>query len=233
MTGRPGEEPRRDLALRYLGLGWSVVPAVPRGKRAIVPWRSYQDHPPGEGDVRGWFDRWLDANIAINTGAGSGLVVLDVDPAHGGEESLAALEARHGPPPETIEAATGGGGRHIYFRHPGGEVRNRAAMAPGLDLRGDGGLVIAPPSIHPRGRPYRWRPGHGPGEASLTPMPKWLLSPRFAGDEERPGHSIAHWRDLVREGVAEGRRNTGVASFTGPSPATCSGTRWIRTSSWN
>jgi hypothetical protein len=87
-------------------------------------------------------------------------------------------------------------------------------MAPGLDLRGDGGVIIAPPSIHPSGEPYRWRPGHAPEEVGLAPMPIWLLEPRFGGDE-RLGHPLGYWRDLVHQGVEEGRRNSTMASFTG------------------
>lgn len=116
--------------------------------------------------------------------------------------------------PVTVEAETGGGGRHLYFTHPGGEVRNRAGMAPGLDLRGDGGMIIAPPSIHPSGRPCRWRKGRSPSEVDLAPLPAWILTPRFGGDD-RHGHPIAYWRDLVREGVSEGQRNSTLASLTG------------------
>lgn len=206
--------PCLDAALRYLARGWSTIAAVPHGKRALVPWRRYQEEAPAGQDLRAWFARSPDANVAIVTGAVSGLVVLDVDPGHGGEESLAAIEARHGRLPATIEARTGGGGRHLYFAHPGGDVRNRAGLAPGLDLRGDGGMVVAPPSIHPNGQPYRWREGRAPGEVGLAPMPVWLLEPRF-GAEDRPGHSLAHWRDLVRAGVEAGRRNATLASFSG------------------
>jgi hypothetical protein len=203
-----------DAALGYLVRGWSVIPAAPRGKRAIVAWRTYQERRPTGAELHGWFGRWLEANVAIVTGAVSGLVVLDIDPGHGGEDSLATIEERHGALPVTIEAETGGGGRHLYFSHPGGEVRNRAGMAPGLDLRGDGGMIIAPPSIHPSGNPYRWREGRSPGEVELAPLPVWILQPRFGGDE-RLGHPVAYWRDLVREGVGAGQRNSTLASFTG------------------
>jgi hypothetical protein len=203
---------RLEAALRYLARGWSVVPAAEGGKRPIVKWETYQDGLPSEAQVRGWFERWPSANVAVVTGAVSGIVVLDVDPKHGGEESLARFAARGGLP-ETIEAETGGGGRHIYFKHPGFEVRNRTGLAPGLDLRGDGGVIIVPPSIHPSGRPYRWRKGHAPGELVPAPLPDLLLVPRF-GDTER-GHPLAYWRRLVREGVTEGRRNATIASFTG------------------
>ncbi|MFC2970229.1 bifunctional DNA primase/polymerase [Acidimangrovimonas pyrenivorans] len=209
-----GDTSALSAALDYLARGWAPVPMAPRSKRPLVPWRAYQDRAPGEAELRGWFARWPAAGVALVTGAVSGLVVLDLDPGHGGAESLAAIEARHGPLPETIEALTGGGGRHFYFAHPGGEIRNRAGLAPGLDLRGDGGIIIAPPSIHPSGNPYRWRPGHAPGEVALAPMPVWLLRPRF-GPGDRPGHSVAHWRELVHQGVAAGQRNATLASFTG------------------
>lgn len=208
------ENPHLEAALGYLARGWAVVAVAPRAKRPIVRWQPYQSEAPDEALVTSWFERWPDANISVVTGAVSGLVVLDVDPKHGGDVSLAALEKRHGALPATVESITGGGGRHVYFAHPGREVRNRAAMAPGIDLRGDGGVVIVPPSIHPSGRPYRWRAGHGPGEIGLAPLPVWLEEPRFGGDE-RAGHPLAYWRGLVREGVEEGRRNQTLASFTG------------------
>jgi hypothetical protein len=108
---------------------------------------------------------------------------------------------------------TGGGGHHLYFRHPGGSVRNRAGLAPGLDLRADGGYVVAPPSLHPSGRHYAWRAGHEPEQVALAPAPAWLT----AAEEEagRPGHPLRYWRSLVREGVDEGERNSRIASLTG------------------
>jgi len=78
---------------------------------------------------------------------------------------------------------------------------------------GDGGVIIVPPSIHPSGKPYRWRKGFAPDEIALAPLPDWLLVPRFGGSSQ--GHSLSYWRKLVREGVSEGRRNATVASFTG------------------
>ncbi len=202
-----------DAALRYLAFGWSVVPAAERGKRPKIRWQVFQDGHPSEAQVRHWFERWPNANASVVTGAVSGIVVLDVDPKHGGEESLAREVGRRGALPDTVEAKTGGGGRHLYFRHPGFEVRNRAGLAPGLDLRGDGGVIIVPPSIHPSGKPYLWRRGHGPGEIAIAPLPDWLVAPRFGEGAE--GHPLSYWRDLVRDGVAEGRRNATIASFTG------------------
>lgn len=201
-------------ALGYLALGWSVAPVQARGKRPLVRWTALQSARATPAQVAHWYERWPDANVGVVTGTVSGLVVLDVDAGHGGEDSLAELERLHGSLEPTPESLTGGGGRHLYFRHPGREIGNRVGLREGLDLRGDGGMVVAPPSIHPSGRPYRWRTGRDPREIAPAPMPHWLRS-LASGDTEHPGHPPAHWRALVREGVAEGARNATVASLTG------------------
>jgi hypothetical protein len=188
-----------------------VLALCPRDKRPLFPWEPFQHEAASEAIVRHWFERWPDANLGIVTGAVSGLVVLDVDPAHGGAESLAALEAEHDPLPPTIEAVTGGGGWHLYFRHPGGELRNRAGLRPGLDLRGDGGYIVAPPSIHPNGQPYRWRSGHAPGEMEPARLPPWLVGLVVSPQGRRTGD----WRRIAREGVAEGERNSTPAALAG------------------
>ena len=91
-----------------------------------------------------WWSRWPDAGVAIATYADSGVIVLDVDPRHGGDDSLAALEHQYGELPPTWRCLTAGGGLHAYLRHPGGHVGNRVGLWPGLDVRGDGGYVVAP-----------------------------------------------------------------------------------------
>ena len=197
-------------ALRYAARGWSVLPMEPKGKRPLVPWLALQQRVATAGEIDEWYRHWPDANVGIVTGQLSGLVVVDVDVRHGGAESLAATEREHGPLPRTAECATGGGGRHIYFAHPGGTVPNRVALAPGIDVRGDGGCVVAPPSVHPTGRPYQWVPGHDPDEMPLAPLPGWV-----SGKEVRAGHPLQHWRRLVREGVGEGERNSTIASLAG------------------
>jgi hypothetical protein len=203
-----------DAALGYLARGWGVIPVEPAGKRPLVAWEGFQRHAPGPDQVRAWWRTWPDANVAIVTGSGSSLVVLDIDPRHAGGASLVELERRHGAFPPTIEALTGGGGRHLYFAHPGGVVRNRVGLAAGIDLRGDGGLVVAPPSLHASGHHYRWADGRAPEEATLRRLPGWL---RVLGGDEQPGrgHPRTWWRKLLREGVAAGERNNAIASLTG------------------
>jgi hypothetical protein len=201
----------RRAARAYAARGWSVLPIEPRGKRPLLAWRDLQQRIADAAEIDTWYQRWPDANVGIVTGAVSGLVVLDVDPQHGGADSLARIEHAHGPLPRTAEVATGGGGRHLYFRHPGGTLHNRAGLRPGLDVRADGGCVVAPPSVHPSGRRYAWRVD--PQDGPPVDVPAWLLDATWPGG--RPSHGLAHWRHLVREGVDEGARNATLASLTG------------------
>jgi hypothetical protein len=201
-------------AAGYLRRGWSVVPLRPASKLPAIRWEKYQHEHADAATLARWRRRWPDLNIGIVTGAVSGLVVLDLDPRHGGVESLAGLERLHGALPETVEAETGGGGRHLYFACPEAAPRNEAGLAPGLDLRGEGGMVVAPPSIHPSGIPYRWREGRGPEALAPARLPLWLLHLARDGAAGR-GHPLDHWRELVRQGVEQGRRNTTIASFAG------------------
>ena len=206
--------PTHDAALDYLRRGWSIIPLRPRDKRPLLKWEAFSRAQAGEAEVRQWFDRWPDANLGIVTGVVSKLLVLDIDPVHGGDRSMAELVLEHGPLPPTVTAETGGGGRHLYFAHPGEVVGNRAGLWPGIDLRGDGGYVVAPPSIHPSGRAYRWLAARDPGTAAVAPMPAWLAA-AVVRHLQRSGHPLAYWRQLVRDGVDEGTRNNTIASLAG------------------
>jgi Bifunctional DNA primase/polymerase, N-terminal/Primase C terminal 1 (PriCT-1) len=198
-------------AAEFLKRCWSVLPVRAHDKRPLIAWEPLQSARPSAGDLNDWFRRWPDANIGIVTGEISNLIVVDVDPKHGGEHSLERLQQRFGSLPSTVESETGGGGRHLYFAHPGIVCRNRAGLAQGIDLRGDGGYVVAPPSVHPSGRRYVWAFGRSPAEMSLAPLPRWLMAPGGV----RVGRSLADWRRLAREGVTEGQRNSTLASLAG------------------
>jgi len=92
-------------------------------------------------------------------------------------------------------------------------LHNRAGIRPGIDLRCEGGYVVAPPSIHPSGARYRWLPGQGPQDIALAALPSWFLEATRVFSQG--GHGLKHWRRVVREGVAEGQRNSVLASLTG------------------
>jgi hypothetical protein len=202
-----------ESARGYAALGWSVIPIQARGKRPLVPWLEFQSRAASIEEIDAWYRRWPDANVGIVTGDVSGLVVVDVDPAHGGAASLEEIAREHGPLLEGVEVATGGGGRHFYFAHPGGLVPNRAGLYAGIDVRGDGGCVVAPPSIHPSGQRYRWVAGRAPGEKGLPQLPAWAA--QLLTGEHKRGRPLREWRSLVREGVEEGRRNSSIASLAG------------------
>lgn len=115
--------------------------------------------------VGSWWVIWPDANIGLRPA--EGVVVLDVDPRAGGATSLAELldgPGRELPP--TLTANTGGGGLHIWYRCPG---PYRGQLAPGVDLKGHGGYLVAPPSLHASGRRYSWA-----SALDIAPAPEWL-----------------------------------------------------------
>jgi len=125
--------------------------------------------------IERWWSRWPNANLGVVTGAASGLLVLDIDPRHGGDDALHELERAYDELPATVEAHTGGGGRRILFEHVAGLGNSRGGLPEGIDVRGDGGYFVAPPSVHESGRAYEWEADHAPGEVALAPLPPWLV----------------------------------------------------------
>lgn len=180
---------------------------------ALVP-HGVTDATTNPQTIERWFNKAPFANVGLATGR---TVVLDVDPRHGGDASLEALETTHGAFPETTRALTGGGGWHILFRAPEGvEVRNSAGkLGPGLDIRGTGGYVVAPPSLHASGRRYEWSVDHHPDEVPPVEMPAWLVTALAEPATGGTGRGPSEWRKLVSEGVLEGGRNPAIAALTG------------------
>jgi hypothetical protein len=157
---------------------WPVFPLRPRSKAPLISERDggngFHDATTEPEQIRQWWSRCPDANIGIACDARSGLLVLDIDPRNGGDEELAALEAEHGQLPHTIEALTGGGGRHLYFRRPA-EVSFRGKLCTGVDVKA-AGYVLAPPSVHENGRSYVWEASSRPLETELADLPAWVLA---------------------------------------------------------
>ena len=174
MSSNNGAAAMLTEALKCAWVGWRVLPV--NGKVPLV--KNWPILATTEEDIiRQWWTQFSTANIGLATGEESNLFVLDVDPAKGGDESLRSLEEKFGTLPHTIEVLTGGGGRHYYFTHPGLPIGNSAsALGPGLDVRTDGGQVVAPPSVHPTtGRTYEWEAAHHPADVPLADVPPWLL----------------------------------------------------------
>jgi hypothetical protein len=162
-----------------------------------------------------WWRRWPDANIGILTGSESRIVVLDVDARHDGERSLEILEATYDRLPPTLTAHSGGGGRHIYFQHPGGHTPTSAQLdgLSGLDIRGDGGYIVAPPSLHQSGQSYSWVDD----VYQLAALPSWLcgvlsppepaLHPAPTRRRARSEADVAFWLRRALERARPGTRN--------------------------
>ncbi len=156
-------------ALAYARRGVPVFPCEPGGKRPLTT-SGFWDASTDPARIEGWWRERPDANVGVPTGRRSGLLVLDVDPREGGDATLKALERTDGPAPRTSRARTGGGGLHLYFRYPAEPaVKNSAGfLGRGLDVRGEGGYVVAPPSRTTGA--YEWMDRSPPAQAA------WLLA---------------------------------------------------------
>jgi hypothetical protein len=176
----------------------SVIPLRADDKRPAIEWKPYQDRRPSLEDLEAWF-REGEANVGIVTGALSGIVVVDLD-GPDGEQSARALTLPRTPIVQTPR------GRHFYFRHPGGHVPNAAGVRPGVDVRGDGGYVVAPPS-RVNGIAYAYAPACSLEDVVLAPAPSWLTSIRGA-----PRPTTA---EPVADVIPSGQRNDTLASLAG------------------
>jgi hypothetical protein len=174
-------------ALSYKERGWPVLPL--NGKRpaikGVVHSASLDDSFIKQRFATG-------CNVGIQTGKASGIVVVDVDPRNGGDATLSDLITDHGIMPETLQAITGGGGYHLFFNHPG--VKLRGKLGDGIDIKSDGGFIVAPPSVHPDTKErYQWRNSYG-----IADMPQWMLEMLTAPPTAR---------EATSEAIPEGRRN--------------------------
>lgn len=199
-----------DAALLYASLGWRVLPIKPGHKRP--PMESWQHAATTDADViANWYNGlYAGHGVGIATGAASGVFVLDVDVSgeKRGDESLADLEAAYGPLPDTVRAITGTNGLHLFFAVPEGvDIRNNAStrLGAGLDIRGEGGQVVAAPTVHPNGRAYTWEMGFGPDEIEVAAAPGWLVhllttTPTPAAPPERQGIPLGN-EDSIAEHI--------------------------------
>lgn len=195
-------------------MNWPVHPL--NGKIPIIPdWPNRAS--TNYKTISSWWTENPSANVGILCGRRSGIIVIDIDPRNGGEESFDGLVEELGPLPPTPEVMTGGGGRHIYFRYPENRSIPKAKPRAGIDIQSDGSQVVAPPSRHPQtGRPYIWEESSRPDQIPLADLPqRWIsfLSEKQEGHRSVTSPSI--WREFIRNGVTEGGRNDAVARLAG------------------
>lgn len=164
-----------DAALKYAEMGLSVIPIKAKDKTPPPGflWKPYQERIATEEEIRQWFQRWPDANLAIVTGNVSGIFALDFDSG----DAINTWEAKFEDLPQTLHYKTGRGYQYLFTFDSYGEG-NKTAIMEQVDIRGEGGYTIVPPSIHPNGNTYEWQHinvlEHGLDE--LAEMPAEMLA---------------------------------------------------------
>jgi hypothetical protein len=233
----------KQIALQYLGKGLSIIPLkspsmlsrnlttkefIRQCKVPLVGWKEFQNRLPTEQEVSTWFNKWPDANIGIITGKISGLVVFDLDSEH-----AVQYAEDEGGFPDTPKVKTGKGYHH-YLRCPGFEVRNDVKKELDIDIRADGGYVVAPPSIHGLGDHYEWEDcssifdikparceswmidyledvANSPSKPAKGKPPKTSESP----DTESKPAVVDAYADILKNGAQEGQRNHTTTKLIG------------------
>ena len=192
-----------EQAKLYLKAGFSVIPLSHKSKTPLAgfSWSEYQKRKPTDIELESWFnDPTSQNNIGIVTGLVSKLIVIDIDPKNGGNESFEKLRAQL---PQTYIVKTGSGGAHYYYRWTfESPAPNIKGFKPGIDVQGNGAYVVAPPSIHPNGNSYELVDGFD----DISPAPEWLIN---LTREDTPS-----WENWI-DGVTEGSRNAASASVCG------------------
>ena len=161
------------FARRYAKLGWHIFPIKPKEKIPLIrrwPTRATTEFK----QIHYWWQKWPDANIGIVTGQISGFFVVDIDTYHNGDWTLSYLEDSFGSLPPSAMSSTGNGGKHLLFQYPEKVISNSSGkLGEGLDIRGNGGYIVAPPSLHPSGANYRWIAP--PWKQKIALPPTWLV----------------------------------------------------------
>jgi putative DNA primase/helicase len=194
-------------AIKLTEMGWRVFPVRPQGKVPLVPhWPKLASKEKSQ--LLEWWQKWPNANVGLCTGGG--LVVIDIDPKNGGDISALPIERKEH---ETPTVLTGGGGVHLYYKSNGKNYTNaRGGLPPGIDIRGEGGFVVAPPSNHASGKSYLWECGFEPWAVPLLPLPagigQLLPNGNWSAQPAAPSQD-------VRAVISIGERNQKLTSIAG------------------
>lgn len=184
-----------EAALHYVELGWSVIP-VGRDKKPLIEWKKYQKERATKQQIKEWWAKYPDANVGVVTGAISGFVVVDVE-AGGDVKNL----------PATVISRTGGGGWHYFYQHPNVPVQNGVRVRELTDIRGDGGYVVMPPSLHKSGNCYEW--AVSPDMAAFEELPEWVLQKTSDKNQK------TDWKKFMSLMVETGSRDINMTQFAG------------------
>jgi len=194
------EDEMLTRALDYRARGLSVVPIAPGEKHPLIPWTEFQRRLPAAEEIREWYRKHPEAGVGLVCGSVSaGLVVLDVDPRNGGLQSISERRL-HLPPTPCVK--TGGGGFHYYFRES--SPPKKSVLLSGVELQGEGSIVVAPPSRHKSGRRYEWAENLGLDETQMADLPNWVWEKLKTSPAENPALRHAdNGSDSVTNGTTE------------------------------
>lgn len=172
-----------------------------RGKKPAIEWDPYKTRQATDAEIADWCVRFPNCSFGIATGTISGVVVLDVDYP----DIAAPFIAEHGGLPETVTARSSRG-LHYYFAAPSFPTKNsqKDKRLPGMDVRGDGGLIVVPPSMHRTGVRYAWE--HHPDDYPFAELPEWLHSHFARTYENEPLYTTSAPLRFTNETTAYGRR---------------------------
>ena len=188
-----------DWAQFYVSKGFSVIPLKPESKRPAIRWKEFQDRKPTSSELEQWF-KHSENNIAIVTGEISGITVVDLD-------SQSAMDFVQDQNLSITPYVLSSKGAHLYYRYlPGTRNFQKRDDLSDIDLRSDGGYIVAPPSIHPSGIPYRWYEGHGLDDLDLASLPDIFIK-----------NNVSHKQSVndLENGVEKGKRNNSLARLVG------------------
>ena len=213
-----------DAALSYARRGWFVFPCAwieggacschdpecdSPGKHPLTP-QGLLDATTDPAEVRAFWKKFPKANIAIRTGAESGLAVVDIDDLAIAKPELEKLCPDYNFKLVPLQKTGKPGGWHLAFAYPGVHVKTGTKFLPGMDSRGDGGYIMAAPSIHFSGKNYEWKL---PLNGTMPALPPALLSaingPSSNGTEDKPRFDSS----IVWEGIPEGRRDENLFKY--------------------
>ena len=189
-----------EIARQYVSKSFSVIPVPFKSKQPIIKWTEFQNRLPEDNELVKWFGNGSKNNIGIVTGKISGICVVDLD----SNKAVEFWKSQGFPPTPLVKT---GKGFHLYYRYKDG-VRNfqKRDDLPDIDLRGDGGQVIAPPSTHPSGIQYQWVKGKGLDDIPLAELPEIIL---IKNNENK-----TPIKELYK-GTEEGQRNDSLARLSG------------------
>lgn len=177
-----------ELAQHYVAKGWPVFPCrshaeenvdqatgevITLGEKTPLTPNGFKGATRFPRIIERWWSDWPDAAVGLPTGEKTGFFALDIDNKPGGANGfdwLSEMEAEHGPLPDTARVTSPNGGLHIYFKYVVG-TRNRGALGAGVDIRSEGGYVLAAGSTMANGRSYKWETD----TREIADAPPWLL----------------------------------------------------------